>query len=235
MKNAYIIIPALDPEDKLISYIGELLDADFKDIIVVDDGSSAEHKHVFESIKEQYDCTVITHSHNMGKGRALKNAFDHFLRLPAVAEFEGVICVDCDGQHTVPDVCKMYDELCKCDNELILGSRNFDLGNTPKKSMAGNKTVRVLFKLLCGLKLNDTQTGLRAIPTSILPEYKNLKGERYEYEMNMLILSAHKHIPVKEIPIETVYIDENKGSHYRPFADSARIAILIFKALFARG
>ena len=101
--------------------------------------------------------------------------------------------------------------------------------------MAGNKTVRVLFKFLCGLKLNDTQTGLRAIPTSILPVYKNLKGERYEYEMNMLILSAHKHIPVKEIPIETVYINENKGSHYRPFADSLRIAILIFKALFARG
>ncbi len=235
MKNAYIIIPALDPEEKLVSYIKELLDADFSDIIVVDDGSSPEHKPIFDQIKEKYDCTVITHSHNMGKGRALKNAFEHFLRIPSVSEFEGVICVDCDGQHTVNDVCKIYDELCKGENELILGSRNFDLGNTPRKSVAGNKSVRLLFKLLCGLDLNDTQTGLRGIPTSLLPEYKNLKGERYEYEMNMLILSAHNKIPVKEIPIETVYIDENKGSHYRPFADSVRIAALIFKALFARG
>ena len=235
MKNAYIIIPALNPDEKLISYIGELYDSDFKDIILVDDGSSADHKQIFDRIKEQYDCIVITHGSNMGKGRALKNAFEHFLRLPSVGEIDGVICADCDGQHTVTDVCRIYEELCKGENELILGSRNFDLGNTPKKSMAGNKTVRLLFKLLCGLDLNDTQTGLRGIPTSILPEYKNLKGERYEYEMNMLILSAHKHIPVKEIPIETVYIDENKGSHYRPFVDSVRIAVLIFKAIFARG
>lgn len=234
MKNAYIIIPALDPDEKLISYIDELVKADFNDFIIIDDGSKAECKSIFETIKERFDCTVITHSRNLGKGRALKNAFEHFLRLPSVEEFEGVICVDSDGQHSVPDVCKMYEELCKGKNELILGSRNFDLGNTPGKSAAGNKTVRLLFRLLCGINLNDTQTGLRAIPTTILPEYKNLAGERYEFEMNMLILSSHKHIPITEIPIETIYIDDNKGSHYRPFADSLRIAGLIFKALFSR-
>ncbi|MCR4989956.1 MAG: glycosyltransferase family 2 protein [Lachnospiraceae bacterium] len=234
MKNAYIIIPALDPEEKLIPYIKELISAGFGDILIVDDGSSPDHKYVFDDIKQMNECTVITHSRNLGKGRALKNAFDHFLKLPTVSEFEGVICVDCDGQHSVADVCKIYDELCTGREELILGSRDFSLGNTPKKSMAGNKTVRLLFKLLCRLSLNDTQTGLRGIPTSILPEFKNLSGDRYEYEMNMLILSANKHIPVIEIPIETIYINDNKGSHYRPFADSVRIAALIFKALFRR-
>ena len=138
----------------------------------------------------------------------------------------GVITADCDGQHSVNDVMRMAEQLCRCAaagrQELILGCRRFD-ESTPARSLLGNRIISRGMKLIYGLELSDTQTGLRAIPNALLPEALRLSGQRYEYELNMLIFARKRDVQVTAVPIETIYLDRNKGSHYRPLLDSLRI------------
>lgn len=231
MKNKVaVIIPALNPDKALIQYCEVLLGAGIDFILVVNDGSDREYKDIFDAIGQKHGCCVITHRENQGKGRALKDAFRYFMEKGEFTEqYIGVITVDSDGQHSAEDVIKLKRELCQNRKELILGVRDFQLSHVPAKSRYGNKLTCFIFYLLHGVKLKDTQTGLRAIPCSILPCYVNLKGERFEYETNMLIATADCGIPFCEIEIQTIYLNQNEGTHFRPFRDSVIIYGLLFQ------
>ncbi len=220
-----IIIPSLNPDDKLIGYVDELIKAGQKDILLIDDGSDAEHRKHFDEIIAKYDVMLLTHAVNMGKGRALKDAFNYCLT--ELKDFDGVITVDSDGQHTVADVLRMKEALEENKDSLILGARNFSKSNVPPKSEFGNKVTRVVMKLLYGGSITDTQTGLRAASYEVLPKFITLFGERFEYETGMLIEALKQEIPIKEIEIETIYLEENKGTHFRPLVDSWKIYKLI--------
>jgi putative flippase GtrA len=115
------------------------------------------------------------------------------------------------------------------NRHVILGVRNFDLPDVPPRSRMGNKITSLVFRLLCGLHISDTQTGLRAIPREYLPALTEVSGDRYEYETNMLLQMQSLRIPYSEVSIETVYIEENQTSHFRPVRDSMRIYGLILK------
>lgn len=231
MRSAVIIIPALNPDDKLVEYVRELIDNGFKNILVVDDGSRAEKKSIFMEIEKYKECTVLYHAINMGKGRALKNAFNYYL-INFSVDYKGVITADSDGQHTVQDVLKLEKSMGENMESLTLGVRDFNRDNVPYKSKFGNKLTRSIIKLLYGGSISDTQTGLRAIPNSVLYKYLDLYGERFEYETTMLIESLHNNIPINEVQIETVYINNNKETHFRPIADSWAIYKLIFTIFF---
>lgn len=229
-----IIIPSLNPDEKFISYVEDLSKNRFKNIVVIDDGSKAELKYIFERIAEIEGCEVLTHVVNMGKGRALKDSFNYVLQKYAGnSEFTGVITADSDGQHTVYDVKRVDETLTEeTENAIILGSRNFHLKNIPFKSKFGNRLTSFLFHILYGVKLEDTQTGLRGIGKDLLPGYTVLAGERFEYEMNMLIDAAHSHVSMKEIEIETIYENNNSETHFDPVLDSFKIYKLIFGNFF---
>jgi len=231
VRRAVIIIPALNPDDKLIKYVQELIDNGFENIIVVDDGSRVEKKSIFMEIEKYKECTVLYHAINMGKGRALKNAFNYYL-INFSGDYKGVITADSDGQHTVQDVLKLEKSMGENMESLTLGVRDFNRDNVPYKSKFGNKLTRSIIKLLYGGSISDTQTGLRAIPNSVLYKYLDLYGERFEYETTMLIESLHNNIPINEVQIETVYISNNKETHFRPIADSWAIYKLIFTIFF---
>lgn len=231
MRSAVIIIPALNPDDKLIEYVRELIDNGFENILVVDDGSREEKKPVFYEIQKYKECTVLYHAINMGKGRALKNAFNYYL-INLSEDYKGVITADSDGQHTVQDVLKLEKSMQENMESLTLGIRDFDKDNVPYKSKFGNKLTRTIIKLLYGGNISDTQTGLRAIPNSVLYKYLDLYGERFEYETTMLIESLHNNISINEVQIETVYKNDNKETHFRPIADSWAIYKLIFTIFF---
>ena len=220
-----IIIPSLDPDDKLIGYVGELIEAGQKNILLIDDGSSKERRKYFDEIRDRYGVKILTHHINMGKGRALKDAFNYCLT--EIPDCEGVITVDSDGQHSVKDVLRMAEDLEEHRDSLILGARNFRKSNVPFKSEYGNRITRNIVKLLYGGNITDTQTGLRALSYDILPSFLTLEGERFEYETGMLIEALRQHIPIREVEIETIYIEENKGSHFRPLQDSWKIYKLI--------
>jgi len=232
MKNCIIVIPVLDPNDAFEPYVKMLIKETFTSIIIVNDGSSSDKTPIFNRLDQLPEVTVLTHAVNMGKGRAMKNAFNYILNDPFLSKQHGVITVDGDGQHKVSDVLELCRQLETRSKALLLGVRNFREENVPTASMLGNTITKFLFKLLYGEGLNDTQTGLRGISLDVLPDFTPIEGERYSYETNMLIVAVHKGIAIEEIPIETVYIKDNEESHFNPFKDSVEIYVLLFKNFF---
>lgn len=209
-----IVIPALNPPMELIDYIEKLKNSGLDDILIVDDGSRKDFYTLFEQLNTKYGCQILKHAKNLGKGRALKNAFNYFLTMPNVEEFNGIVTADSDGQHRVEDVLSMVDTISNYPDSLILGCRDFDSENVPPKSKFGNKLTKLVFKLLYGRKITDTQTGLRGFPKAILCEMLEIPGERFEYETKMLIHTFDKTIPIQEITIETIYFDGNAETHF---------------------
>ena len=175
-------------------------------------------------------CLVLQHAINMGKGRALKTGFNEAL-YRGYAD-HGLITADADGQHTPADIGHIAEVMAMHPDSLVLGVRRFT-GRVPLKNRLGNGITRLIFALINGKMVYDTQTGLRGIPAVHLPLILTLAGERYEYEMNMLLAVKPNHIPLEQATIETVYIEGNKSSHFNAFRDSARIYALLFKFILS--
>ena len=223
-----VIIPSLNPDEKLMKTACGMIEKGFTDVILVDDGSDGEHSREFEKIREEYpdNITVLVHEVNKGKGRAMKTAFEYVLK--ERPDSLGVVTVDGDGQHTPDDAARCIDTMIE-KKAFIIGCRDFSLPQVPLRSRLGNVITRNVFRYVCGIKVSDTQTGLRAVPASYLEYMTHVDGDRYEYETNQLLKIGSDRIPYSEISIETVYIDDNQTSHFHPLRDSARIYGVIFK------
>ena len=222
--NVCALIPSYDPDERLISTVEDLRSAGFRHIIVVDDGSRPDRQPYFDALIP-LDCEIIHLPRNSGKGEALKIGFLAFLTQGW--SDAGVVTVDGDGQHSGQDALRCAYELLRHPRSLILGGRDFSGSQVPAKSKSGNRTMTFLLNRLCGIPLRDTQTGLRAIPASCLTAFSNISGGRYEYETNMLLYCKRHHIPMVEIPISTIYIDDDAGSHYHPVLDPLRIGLTL--------
>ncbi len=228
-----IIIPAYEPDEKLLGLLDELNKAQLGPVVVVNDGSDSEgYGEIFKGVVER-GARLLTHAVNMGKGRALKTAFNYCLN-----EYEdiiGVITADSDGQHTTDDIRKCMDALVSNRDEkvLVLGCRNFNESGIPARSVFGNKTTSRVMKILLGLSISDTQTGLRGISVPFMKYLLTEKGERFEFETNMLIATKDLGIKIVEVPIKTIYLEENKSSHFNPILDSIRIYAVFVKFLLS--
>lgn len=229
-RNVTVIIPSLNPDKNLLNLVNELYDNGFDDIVIVNDGSDEEHLKYFPNTERMPFCTVLKHCRNRGKGAALKTAFEFFSENREGKD--GVVTIDGDGQHLTNDIAACVDKMLE-SGKVVLGVRDFSEESVPRKSRIGNRITRTVFKLFCGLNISDSQTGLRAIPAEAVGEIVNVKGQRYEYETNMLLEFKKRHIDFSEQPIDTVYINGNAGSHFRPFVDSIRIYKLILSFAFS--
>ena len=138
-----------------------------------------------------------------------------------------------DGQHSGQDALRCAYELLRRPKSLILGGRDFSGSQVPARSKSGNRMMTFLLNRLCGIPIRDTQTGLRAVPASCLAAFSGISGGRYEYETNMLLYCKRHHIPMAEIPIATIYLDKNAGSHYRPALDSLRVGLTLCRYFLA--
>lgn len=224
--NFTLVIPSLDPDEKLTLTVLSAISAGIDDIILVDDGSSQDRRHYFTELESRPEVTLLTHGINRGKGAALRTAFSYFLENRQGKD--GVVTADGDGQHKTEDIIACAERMAE-EGGIVLGCRDFSLDNVPPKSRFGNRATSLVFRLFCGMKLSDTQTGLRAIPTEYIDELLGVNGDRYEYETNMLLYMGRRDIPYSEVKIETVYYDENRASHFRPIRDSLRVYGLILK------
>lgn len=226
-----VIIPSYEPDEKLIALLGALQEEGIRHVVVVDDGSGEAYSAFFTRAAAFDNCKVLRHAVNLGKGRALKTAFNYCLleygRMP------GCVTADSDGQHTPGDILACMRRLWENPESLVLGCRDFNAPEVPARSSFGNKCTRQVFRYLLGLSVSDTQTGLRAIPVSFMKELMEVKGERFEYETNMLIETKNLSIPIQEVPVKTIYIEENKTSHFNPVKDSLRIYLVFGKFLFS--
>ena len=227
MKDIVVIIPAYEPDNALVELIKNL-SADFGRFIVVDDGSKSAGA-TFESVARMPGVTLLKHDVNRGKGAALKTAFAKVL-----ADFPdavGVVTVDADGQHLPEDVANVAKATRDNPGRYTLGVRAFS-GNVPLRSRFGNAWSRYFFFLLTGVMIYDTQTGLRGMPRDLLPELVAMPGDRYEYEMRMLVAAARKKLKPIQVEIKTVYLNDNKASHFNPIRDSIRTQLTLLHAAF---
>jgi len=214
MKSTAVLIPAYEPDEKLIRFIGELKKSGLS-VIVVDDGSGPAYEKIFEQAKK--DADVISYAKNRGKGFALRTGLRHIAEKHSM--FRTVVTADADGQHKTADVMRTADSAEVHPGSLILGCRSFT-GNVPLRSRMGNGITRMVFRMASGVRLSDTQTGLRAFGSDLIPFLLKIEGDRYEYEMNMLMEAARNKIPIGEVKIETVYLNDNAGSHFNTLRDS---------------
>lgn len=228
--DAVVLIPTLHPDHLLVQYVDDLISHGFRRILIVDDGSGAEYASLFEQLDKHPSCQVIGYPVNHGKGYALKYGMRFISeQYPDAA---GIVTADSDGQHTAEDVLKVSENLLLHPQDLIIGSRNFKGEHVPWKSRAGNRLTSFFFAILYGKWLPDTQTGLRGFSMALVPFMLEVPGNRFEYEMNMLILASSRLINFHTVMIQTIYIEENRRTHFRPFKDSLRIYIQLFKNFF---
>lgn len=228
----YVLIPAYQPDARLPRLILELHRADSSmRIVVVDDGSGQKFSDIFEA-SATAGAHVISYEHNRGKGYALREGFT-WIRDVAGDSPECVVTADADGQHTLNDIFRV-GRTCTDTGKSVLGVREF-VGHVPARSRIGNTATSALFWLATGWKLKDTQTGLRAFPVALLPALLEVQGDRYEYELRVLLHLAKFRHPVTQIPIETIYEAGNPTSHFRPLQDSARIWAPLLKFAASSG
>ena len=209
-----VLIPAYQPGPALVPLVERLREA-FAHVVVVDDGST-RGREVFDALRGRVDA-VLRNERNRGKGASLRAGFAWIAEnLPEVA---GVVTADADGQHRVEDIVRVAAAVRGHSGGLVLGVRTLGAG-VPLRSRFGNFWARFFFWIFTGLSLRDTQTGLRGVPRDILWRMQLYPGERYEYAMQMLAdARSHRAAPL-QIPIETVYLDENSSSHFRPVRDA---------------
>jgi glycosyltransferase involved in cell wall biosynthesis len=231
LSNVAVIIPAWQPDERLVELAQSLCGFPFAAIVIVNDGSSPEHEQIFEQAARITGVTVLRHAINCGQCRAVKTGmqfvFDH---LPYIA---GVVTADADGQHAVKDIVRIAEALTAGDAKLVLGVRSFG-AEVPLRSRFGNILTQYVFRLLSGHRIQDTQTGLRGVPRQWIPEVQRVAGDRFEFAISLLARFLRQGIAVVEVPISTIYIDENRSSHFRPVRDSIRIYGTLLKFYLSR-
>ena len=228
-EKVVLLIPALNPDEKLTRLVADLRTEGFEHFLIVNDGSVDSCADIFNELKES-GCVIFSHYKNYGKGRALKNAFNALYY--AFPDFECVVTLDADGQHAPKDIINVANATLENPDKLVLGVREFGK-DVPARSKFGNVMTRNVMKLLCGIRVSDTQTGLRGFSKDILIHFLDISGERYEYEMTVLLETREKGIGILEVPIQTIYIDDNRSSHFNPIKDSIRIYSLFGKYIMA--
>lgn len=221
------LVPAYQPEENLIEILTELsASGEFAAIVLVNDGSDPQKKSIFDAALQVEGVVLLEHYTNMGKGSALKTGFNFIgVHFP---ESIGVVTLDADGQHRVDDVLAVASKLMMNPGSLVLGSREFK-GDIPLRSRLGNIVTSKVLRLLGGLSLSDTQTGLRGIPSSCFKELLGLRTNGYDFELDMLLQIKRDGVEIIELPIQTVYLDGNSSSHFNPLIDSLKIYMVFIR------
>ncbi len=224
--NTPIVIPAFRPGPQLADVVEQLERGGASAIVIVDDGSGAEYAAIFERCSAFPQVHILRHESNLGKGAALKTAIRFVLE--TFPNGSGVVTADADGQHDPGDIIRVAAALEQNSDCLILGARQFDR-HVPFRSRIGNLATRVLARVILGQHVQDSQTGLRGLPRNLLPYISELRSDRYEFELDMLIAAKHLGLVVIEVPIKTIYAPGNPTSHFDPLRDSMRIYFVLFR------
>ncbi len=225
MAKTVVIIPAYKPDESYVKLVENLIN-DFS-VLTVNDGSPKEYDRFFNKA-QTLGAHVITHEVNKGKGAALKTAISHLMD----TEKEWVaVTADADGQHSVKDIKTVARLTEKSPEAMVLGVRDFK--QMPFRSRFGNTMTRGCFFLVTRNRIMDTQTGLRGFSHLTAPKLITADGNRYEYEMNVLLNLKEWGIPTVQTVIETIYEEGNPSSHFHPIRDSIMVFGQVIKHILA--
>jgi putative flippase GtrA len=222
MTTTVALIPSYQPDTRLLEVL-EALSALGMGEVVVDDGSGMGYRPLFDLAPS--GTTVISCVDNRGKGAALKVGLRYIQEHYSADTV--VVTVDDDGQHAALDAERCARVAAENPSALVLGCRSFEGEGVPLRSRVGNLVTRLVFKVVSGRRVSDTQTGLRAFSAGLISTLLEVGGERYEYEMNVLLACAGDSVDIAEVPIQTIYEDGNERSHFHPVCDS----LLIYRGI----
>jgi glycosyltransferase involved in cell wall biosynthesis len=213
-----VLLPVYQPGQQLPTLVAQLREAaPGIGVLVIDDGSGPASAPVLDAARD-LGCTVLRHGANRGKGAALKTGFRHVIK---VRPGHDVVSADADGQHRVADILRVVEQV-GASGRMVLGTRRFE-GTVPLRSRLGNTVTRLLFRAATGRPIHDTQTGLRGYPATLLPWLDSVPGDRFDYEMNVLLQATRAGHPIDETDIATTYLDDNATSHFGSLSDSVRV------------
>lgn len=224
-----VLIPALNPPGEFHGLIDGLIERGFAHIVVVDDGSDT--REPFERLRDNPRISVLHHASNCGKGAALKTGFAHILDHLS-ERVDNIVTADADGQHLPADIARIAESATRDGPRLVLGVRQFD-NHTPLRSALGNRITRRVLSWLRGVNVQDSQTGLRALPLSLARECLGIRHDHYEFELECLLRARDLKVGIREVPITTVYLHGNSDSHFRPLVDSMRIYLVFARFVLA--
>ena len=222
-----VVIPAYKPSAGLPKLVRDLLDSHaIAAVVTVNDGSGPAYAPVFAELRNIHGAVVLDHAVNLGKGAALKTGLNHVACV--FPDSAGAVTADADGQHAVADIRSTAAGLATAPRALILGARRFE-GGVPLRSRFGNVLTRYIMRAVTGQNITDTQTGLRGIPMDFIPELLHSKATGYDFELDMLVKCKYANRHIHEVPVETIYIDGNRSSHFNPLLDSMRIYFVFIR------
>lgn len=216
-KKICVLIPTYNNEKTLKRVIDGVLDYT-ENIIVINDGSTDSTAQILSTYPQ---ITTISLPENKGKGNGLKTGF----RKAKKSGFDYAITIDSDGQHYPDDIPVFVEALLQeKEDVLLIGNRNMSQDGIPKKSSFGNRFSNFWFWFETGIKLEDTQSGYRLYPLHKIP--KKYFTPKFEFEIEIIVRTAWRHVPVKNVPVKVLYDPAERVSHFRPFKDFTRISIL---------
>lgn len=216
-KKICVLIPTYNNEKTLKRVIDGVLDYT-ANIIVVNDGSTDSTLTILNGYPQT---TVINLPENKGKGNGLKIGFRKAKKLG----YTYAITIDSDGQHYPDDIPVFVEALVdEKEDVLLIGNRNMSQDGIPKKSSFGNRFSNFWFWFETGIKLEDTQSGYRLYPLHKIP--KKYFTPKFEFEIEIIVRTAWRHIPIKNVPVKVLYDPAERVSHFHPFKDFTRISIL---------
>lgn len=225
-KKVTVIMPSLFPNEKTLHVITRLREEGFDDILLIDDGGCADSPDFFERAAA-CGCEVLHHGKCCGRGAALRTGFRYFLNTRR--DRLGVVTVDSDGQHRAEDAAKCARLMLEKGNSLVIGRRDLSDRSIARHSRYSGRVTSLMMLLFCGLRLKDPQSGLRAIPRQYLDFFCGIGGDRYDYEIHILLECKSRSIPVCETDIRADYSDADRTSYYRSVRDSVRINSMFLK------
>lgn len=216
-KNICVLVPTYNNEKTLRRVIGGVLEYT-RNIIIVNDGSTDSTPFILQDYPE---IRIIHLPENKGKGNALKTGFREAEKMG----YSYAITIDSDGQHYPDDIPVFVEALLKENQDILLiGNRNMAQDGIPKKSSFGNRFSNFWFWFETGIKLEDTQSGFRLYPLHKIP--RKYFTPKFEFEIEIIVRTAWRHVPVKNVPVKVLYDPAERVSHFRPFKDFTRISIL---------
>jgi glycosyltransferase involved in cell wall biosynthesis len=217
-----VIVPTFNNERTIVDVLRRIRRYT-SNIIVVNDGSTHETLAAINSAFSSEELPdIVDYTPNRGKGYALMQGF----RRALARGYQHAITIDSDGQHFPEDIPLLIECFLQHKGAVVVGSRNLTADNMPTKNTFANKFSNFWFRLQTGIPLEDTQSGYRVYPL----EKINLKWPitpRYEAELELLVFSAWRGVPVVSVPVRVYYPPEGERvSHFRPFWDFFRITVL---------
>ncbi|MDF2436147.1 MAG: hypothetical protein K0Q95_523 [Bacteroidota bacterium] len=217
--NCCVIIPTYNNDKTIAQVISDVLQYSLN-VIVVNDGATDTTAEILKNFEGKVD--VLSYSPNRGKGIALRTGLKHAFE----KGFRYAITIDSDGQHFADDMPVFLDKIEEEPDSLIVGARNLNQENMPKKNTFGNKFSNFWFRFQTGINLPDTQSGYRLYPLKKIRK-TNYFCTKYEFEIEVMVKAAWRGVNVIPVPIKVFYAEGNKRvTHFRPAKDFTRISIL---------